>query len=178
MMNTTFLLSLLLLGGGPVHGIELSLEENRAEHGSIGYVDIKKLFKSFPETVRTKENFEEVVRQAEEQLNVKRVELLRLRNELSQLKIERDFMAKTPMHISSAPAAVPPKPVEPPRKQETRQEPRSPVIGLPGFSQTSSTGPAPGAENLAVNIPGVSTAPIVSAPAPAAPAAPPPPPPQ
>ncbi|OGR82718.1 MAG: hypothetical protein A3J74_05310 [Elusimicrobia bacterium RIFCSPHIGHO2_02_FULL_57_9] len=145
-----FLLPVLL--ASPAGAIELSLEENRAEQGSIGYVDIQRLFKAFPDMVRARENFEEVVKQAEDQINMRKVELIKLRNELSQLKIERDFMAKTPMMI--------PKKQDPP-PPEPKPAALNPIDSLPGFAAPPSTAAAQKTESLAVNIPGVSTAPIV-----------------
>ena len=56
------------------------------QRGSIGYIDMQRLFKTFPETSRAKESFEELVRQAEEQLNLRKAEILRMRSELAQLK--------------------------------------------------------------------------------------------
>ncbi len=85
--SAMILLSLVMAAGA----IELSLEENKAERGNIGYIDMQRLFRTFPETTRAKENFEELVKQAEEQLNLRKAEVLRLRNELSQLRIEREL---------------------------------------------------------------------------------------
>ena len=190
------LASFLLLSTG-ASAIELSLEENRAERGSIGYIDMQRLFKTFPETVRSKENFEEVVRQAEEQLNLRKAEILRLRNELSQLKIEREFIARNPVvDIAAAPAAPPPPPRVPeaPKPQPVAPEaPKPPptiplIISTPAASaptQYPSAAVLPGMvstetmkapayqkpEPLTINIPGVSTAPIVVQP-PQTPAAP------
>jgi len=85
--------------------IELSLEENRAERGNIGFVDTQRLFKLFPETLKAKENFEEAVRQAEEQINLRKADVLRLRAQLDTLKVERESLIKsTP--TASAPAAA------------------------------------------------------------------------
>ena len=100
-------LALVALLAAPSAAIELSLEENKAERGNIGFIDMQRLFQTFPETMRAKENFEELVRQAEEQLNLKKADLLRLRNEVSQLKIERDFLAKTPIQVGKKPAKTP-----------------------------------------------------------------------
>lgn len=152
----------------PVGAIELSLEENRAERGNIGYIDMQRLFKAYPETIRAKENFEELVRQAEEQLNLRKVEILRLRNELSQLKIEREFIAKTPLVVSAAPAPAPlpqAAPKAPSASTATLAAPAlststavpaastSAIAGvLPGFSAPAST---EGAKDLP---PAVSTA--------------------
>src|SRR5687767_11609000 len=99
----------------PAAAIELSLEENKAERGNIGYIDMQRLFRTFPETLRARENFEELLRQAEEQLNLRKAEILRLRGELAELRIEREFLAKTPIEVPQAPkpaaaSFVPPAP--------------------------------------------------------------------
>lgn len=144
----------------PAAAIELSLEENRAQRGNIGYIDMRRLFKAYPETVRAKENFEELVRQAEDQVNLRRVEILRLRNDLSRLKVEREFLSKTPLVISTAPAAPAP----------ARASTSAASSPLPGFAApvdhaAVSTGAAAETpQPLIINIPGVSTAPIVVAP--------------
>lgn len=90
--------------------IELSLEENRAQRGNIGFVDMPRLFKIFPETQKAKESFEESVRQAEEQINLRKAEVLRLRAELDSLKVERAVLA------ASTPTAPAPRlePAPPP----------------------------------------------------------------
>ncbi|MBI3551195.1 MAG: OmpH family outer membrane protein [Elusimicrobia bacterium] len=152
------LAALLALGAGRAFAIELELQENREQRGNIGYVDMQKVYKAYPETIRAKENFEELVRQAEEQINLRKAEALRLRNELSQLKIERDFVARTPIVISTAPAETP---KAPPAKTG------APIATLPGLDRpvsTASAGPfveMKKSEPLVINIPGVSTAPIV-----------------
>jgi Skp family chaperone for outer membrane proteins len=162
------LLTLALIAGFivPAHSIELSLEENRGERGSIGYIDMQRLFKTFPETVRAKENFEELVRQAEEQINLRKAEVLRLRNEISQLKIEREFIAHNPVVRVEAPPKIPVRKPEPPKVEAPAPapaatatvEPANPAARLPGMGAPKKPEP------LTINIPGVSTAPIVVSP--------------
>ena len=84
---------------GRVGAVEVSLEENKVAKGSVGFVDMRLLFKLFPETQRAKQSFEEAVRQSEEQINLRRAELIGLRGEISRLKAERDFAVRS----SSAP---------------------------------------------------------------------------
>jgi hypothetical protein len=83
--------------------MELSLEENRAQRGSAGYVDMVRIFKLYPETSRAKESFADAVRQAEEGVNLRKADLIRLRAELSGLKAERATLAMT-LPEASAPA--------------------------------------------------------------------------
>ena len=110
-MKTTLLAAAVLLGlAGPARlgAIELSLEENKAERGNIGFVDTQRLFKLFPETLKAKENFEEAVRQAEDQINLRKAEVLRLRKEIDALKVERLTLAR-----STPTATVAPVPLQP-----------------------------------------------------------------
>lgn len=190
--------ALLLSAALPAAAIELSLEENRAERGNIGYIDMQKVFKLFPETQRAKENFEESVRQTEEQVNLRKAELLRLRAELSQMKADREVLASAPPPApepvappapvpeakAKAPAVKPsPAPIVAPSAadpamaaSEARPEldallsSTQTVSGLPGFGGTSAQQP------LTIDLPGGTTAPVVvQEPGTTAPAATPPP---
>ncbi len=92
---------LVLAGPARLGAIELSLEENKALRGNIGFVDTQRVFRAFPDTVKAKENFEEAVRQAEEQVNSRKAGLLRLRSELDARKVARAAAAQP----APAPAA-------------------------------------------------------------------------
>jgi len=100
MTKTAALLVALLLPAS-TRAIELALEENRGERGSVGYVDMQRLFADSPDAHRAKESFADLVRQAEERVNLRRAELLKLGRELDAARIERDMLAK-----SMAPASV------------------------------------------------------------------------
>jgi Skp family chaperone for outer membrane proteins len=102
-MKTILLFTTLILGSIPSGAIELSLEENRAERGSVGYVDMQRLFSNSPDSQRAKETFEELVRQAEERVNLRKAELLRLRQELDARRSERETLA---MSTITTPAVV------------------------------------------------------------------------
>ena len=119
-MTMKMLLAVLAAVAVPAAAIELSLEENKAQRGSIGYIDMQRLFKTFPETSRAKESFEELVRQAEEQLNLRKAEILRMRSELAQLKAEREFLSKTPIEVPKV--APTPKPAGPTAAEKAAAE--------------------------------------------------------
>ena len=93
----------LLLAASPALGLEVSIEENRAERGSIGYVDLHKVFQLFPQTHKAKQSFAEIVRQAEEQVNLRKGELIGLRSELSRLTLELELLQKTPIPVPQLP---------------------------------------------------------------------------
>ena len=125
------LLAVLLLSA-PARAIELSLEENRAERGGVGFVDMQRLFAASPDAQRAKESFEELVRQAEERVNLRKAELLRLRKQLDLLRADRDALAKTYVE--------PPPPTAPPPLPAAPAKP----LPLPGTTRqvASSSGPA------------------------------------
>jgi Skp family chaperone for outer membrane proteins len=162
------LLLALFLSAVPASAIELSLEENRAERGNIGYIDMRRVFQLFPETQRAKESFEETVRQTEEQVNLRKAELLRLRAELSRMKADREVLAAAPPPPPPAPAPKAPTPALPPKAAPKSAPLAPPATGpvlstLPGFNTASS---APVQQPLAVELPGGATAPaLVSEPA-------------
>ncbi|MDE2510216.1 MAG: OmpH family outer membrane protein, partial [Elusimicrobia bacterium] len=106
MKKIIVLLAVLFLSA-PARAIELSLEENRAERGSVGYVDMQRLFTSSPDAQRAKEGFQELVRQAEERVNLKNAELLKLHPELDSARLERDALSSTTAAAAAAATAAP-----------------------------------------------------------------------
>jgi Skp family chaperone for outer membrane proteins len=160
------LCAVLLSSSIPARAIELSLEENRAERGSVGFVDMQRLFKASPDASRAREGLEELVRQAEERVNAKKAELLRLRQSLGTLKIERDELAKSTPTVS-VPAPAPVKAPETPEPAPaavdatpvTAMPPSGPVHGaipLPAPAASTQTAPAP----LTINLPGLTDGPL------------------
>ena len=93
----------LILPSVPARAIELSLEENRAERGSVGFVDMQRLFSASPDSARAKKSFEELVRQAEERLNLKKAEAAKSRLDLEALKVERETLARSTPTAAAAP---------------------------------------------------------------------------
>jgi Skp family chaperone for outer membrane proteins len=171
------------LGSPVARAIELSLEENRAERGSVGYVDMKRLFAASPDATRAREGLEELVRQAEERVNAKKAEVLRLRQSLGTLRIERDELARSTPTVTvpppapvipQAPATIlpPPKAPEAPKPSPavdatpvTALPPSGPpihgAIPLPGSmaplpAASTQTAPAP----LMINLPGLTDGPL------------------
>lgn len=193
MKNIAVLLACLL--AAPAGALELSLEENRAERGSVGFVDMNRLFAASPDAQRAKENFEELVRQAEEDVNARRATIVRLRQELDGFNAERETI------VRSTPTAPSPAPVPAPKPEPKKAEPKKAAapetpkpgapttlsgppaepapaprksLSLPGFDMPASTGSAVSVTAeppLSINLPGVTTgqelAPVETAPAPA-----------
>ncbi len=104
---------------------------------------MQRVFKIFPETIRAKENFKEVVRQAEEQINLRKAEILRLRMDLPKLRLEKGELAKL---LREAEAAQP-VPVAPPE---------TPVIS----TGSPTTSPEPSTGTALSTLPGLSSSPL------------------
>lgn len=107
--------------------IEVSLEHNKIEKEGIGYVDLRLLFKLFPDTRKAKLSFEDALHQTEEQINLRRAEIIGLRAAIARLQAERGLEQRTPL------AGLPPA-------QETNASRSSPPPNIPGAPQA----PAPG----------------------------------
>lgn len=86
--------------------IEISLEENRGERGSVGYVDIERVFKEYPETLKAREDFQVQIHKKEKVLNEKKSEIFALKAEIARLRQEKEFSSRFPMRMEQAPPAV------------------------------------------------------------------------
>ncbi|MBI3300048.1 MAG: OmpH family outer membrane protein [Elusimicrobia bacterium] len=160
-MKPSHLLFAVLAAAAPLCALEISLEENRGERGSIGYVDLQAVFRRYPETQRAKQSYSEIVRQAEEQLNLKKAEVIRLRAQLVELKAEREKAAAVPIF-------VPPPVPEPTAAPEVVPTPAPLTDGPPAVPE--AVPPAPAASDeltalLAKPVPGREAAPPMEAPA-------------
>jgi Skp family chaperone for outer membrane proteins len=95
MKKLIFLLLPLLM---PLNGaaLELLLEENRGESGTIGYVDIDRVFKEYSGTTGAREEFIADIKRKEEALNAKRAPIFTLKAEIAKLRQEREFALTLP----------------------------------------------------------------------------------
>jgi Skp family chaperone for outer membrane proteins len=84
-----FFLFILLFQNG--YSIELSLEENKAESGTIGYVDIEKIFKKYPLTKITREKVDKQIKEKQKILDEKQEEINNVKTNIIKLKQEREF---------------------------------------------------------------------------------------
>ncbi|NNN06500.1 MAG: hypothetical protein HKL90_11415 [Elusimicrobia bacterium] len=90
----------------PLSALELSLEQNRTLRGSVGYVDMQRIFAESPDSAQAKESFEAIVRQAEDKVNLKRAEILKLQRQLEDDKAERVRLSKEAVVAFSSSAAL------------------------------------------------------------------------
>jgi Skp family chaperone for outer membrane proteins len=76
--------------------LELSLEENKGESGTIGYVDIDRVFKEFSGTSNAREEFLAEIKKKEDALNVKKQAIFSLKADIAKLKQEHEFALTLP----------------------------------------------------------------------------------
>ncbi|MCX5782852.1 MAG: OmpH family outer membrane protein [Elusimicrobia bacterium] len=86
------LIALLLTACPSAHAVEIMLEQNRAESGSVGYVDLERIFSEYPETLRAQNDFEAEVKSRENQISVKKEEVFALKSKLGRMKQKRQLM--------------------------------------------------------------------------------------
>lgn len=91
-------LILLLLALAPLDAaaLELLLEENRGESGTIGYVDIDRVFKDYSGTTGAREEFIAEIKKKEDALNARKTFIFTLKAELAKLRQEREFALTLP----------------------------------------------------------------------------------
>jgi len=84
-MKKTFVFWLLLLNL-PVFSIEISLEENKAESGTVGYVDIVKIFNRY--ALNYKKDFDDEVKKKQSLIDDKKKELNFYKSQKEKLNFE------------------------------------------------------------------------------------------
>lgn len=78
------------------NALELLLEENRGESGTIGYVDIDRVFKDYSGTAGAREDFITEIRKKEDALNTRKNAIFTLKAEIAKLRQEREFALTLP----------------------------------------------------------------------------------
>lgn len=154
-----------------LHAIELELQENRGERGTVGFVDMDRVFKEFPETKKAKEAFETEIKNRKEALRRKKSELKKLKGELEELKTEKTELlealarlqaqeaAKAAAQAVSAPeqtvadSTAPVQAVSASTAPAVESSTAPPWVGLPGISLGAAVAPSTG---TAVSTEGVS----------------------
>lgn len=121
----------------PAAGLEISLEENRGESGSIGYVDIERVFSQHPGTLKARDEFSKELRMREELLARKKEEIYAIKAEINKLRQEREFLRCLPAVVT------------PPQKNGTAVLPVSTGTAISSAAMTApvSTGTAAAAQS-------------------------------
>lgn len=95
-MKTLILTALLALAPAGAGALELLLQENRGESGTIGYVDIDRVFKDYSGTAGAREDFLAEIKKKEDALNAKKTAIFTLKAEMAKLRQEREFALTLP----------------------------------------------------------------------------------
>jgi len=122
-----FILYSLALLSLPAAGLELSLEENKGESGTVGYVDIDRVFKEYSGTLNAREEFLGEIKKKEESVNLRKHAVYALKADIAKLKQEREFALTLPSLLATA-------------EQLNRREPQIPIA--PSTAAASSGPPA------------------------------------
>jgi len=97
-----FCLFFLLLFPYNSKAIELMLEENKAESGTIGYVDIEKVFEKYSIKSQTREDFLNRIKEKENIIYSKKEEINNIKNQILKLKQEKDLAISLEQILKSA----------------------------------------------------------------------------
>ncbi|MFH1618574.1 MAG: OmpH family outer membrane protein [bacterium] len=166
----------------PLAALEISLEENRGELGSAGYVDIEAVFREFPGTLKAKAEFQTQVQKKEKAINEKKSEIFALKAEINRLRQEKEFAARLPMKvapvsttasgetpapgISTPPAAADETAVSAVTAAEiavsSASEDGSPVSALSAPASVSTETAAAGKKIAVLDLPGIKNRPVDS----------------
>lgn len=95
-MKKLLFIVLLALPAPKAGALELLLEENRGESGTIGYVDIDRVFKEYSGTTGAREEFIAEIKKKEDALNAKKIPIFTLKAEIAKLRQEREFALTLP----------------------------------------------------------------------------------
>ncbi|MDA8132192.1 MAG: OmpH family outer membrane protein [Elusimicrobia bacterium] len=95
-MKELLFAALLALPAAKANALELLLEENRGESGTIGYVDIDRVFKEYSGTTGAREDFLAEIKKKEDSLNARKTEIFTLKAEIAKLRQEREFALTLP----------------------------------------------------------------------------------
>lgn len=185
MKRLILLLSLALLPA-KAQALELLLQENRGESGTIGYVDIDRVFKEYSGTAGAREDFISEIKRREDALNAKKTSIFTLKAELAKLRQEREFALTLPSLLetkrsieSAAAAAAQPAPQEapvstgaaqaltpPPGKTAPQAGGETPREGAPPEISTAAPPsppppPPPGLPGMGgISMPGIANVPV------------------
>lgn len=81
--------------------LELSLEENKGESGTVGFVDIDRVFKEYSGTTEAREQFLGEIKKKEESINQHKRVVYALKADVAKLKQERAFALTLPSLLAT-----------------------------------------------------------------------------
>lgn len=128
--------------------LELFLEENRGESGTVGYVDMDRVFREYSGTTGAREEFLSEVRKREGELDAAKKRIFALKAEIARLRQEREFAAALPLFFG--------------------EDALQGTSTAPAQGAGAPPGEAPALSTAAAALPGMSPAAAPAAPEPAA----------
>ena len=112
-MKKIFFIALLVFPLVNAAALELLLEENRGESGTIGYVDIDRVFKEYSGTTGAREEFIAEIKKKEDAVNAKKTAVYTLKAEIAKIRQEREFALTLPSLLETQRSLTAPEPVQP-----------------------------------------------------------------
>ncbi len=94
-------LALLCLFITSAPALELSLEENKGESGTVGFVDIDRVFKEYSGTLEAREEFLAEIKKKEESVNQRKRIVYALKADIAKLRQERAFALTLPSLLAT-----------------------------------------------------------------------------
>lgn len=171
-MLKTLIAALLMAAPMRAQALELLLEENRGESGTIGYVDIDKVFKEYSGTTGAREDFLAEIKKKETALNDRKTAIYTLKAEMAKLRQEREFaltlpsLMDTQRSVDEARAQTvqaSTQPVQAPQPS-TATASAQPAAAQPVLQSTAAAALPSGVASLpgmdTIDLPGVSKVPI------------------
>ena len=96
MMKKIIFMALLTLVPLKAAALELSLEENKGESGTVGYVDIDRVFKEYSGTLNAREDFLGEIKKKEGAVTERKRVIYVLKADIAKLRQEREFALTLP----------------------------------------------------------------------------------
>lgn len=148
--------------------LELLLEENRGESGTIGYVDIDRVFKEYSGTTGAREEFISEIKKKEDDVNARKTAIFTLKAEMAKLRQEREFaltlpsLLETRRSMEEAAAVRPSAPAVQPASAAVQTAASGVQVSSAAPQVASSTEAVPeGLPGLeGIDMPGVSKVPV------------------
>lgn len=152
--------------------LELLLEENRGESGTIGYVDIDRVFKEYSGTTGAREEFVAEIKRKEDEVNARKTAIFTLKAEIAKLRQERAFALTLPSLLETKrsvdQAAGEPagdvqastRPAPPAVQLSTQAAPQAQISTAAAVAVSTAAAPEglPGMEGI--DMPGISKVPV------------------
>jgi Skp family chaperone for outer membrane proteins len=138
----------LLAGAMTAPALELSLEENKGESGTVGYVDIDRVFKEYSGTLDAREEFLSEIKRKEESVNQRKRAVYAIKADIAKLRQERAFALTLPSLLATEEqlnrAEAPPAPAAAPETSTAAQAVQLPPgmpAALPQEAPVSTSAP-------------------------------------